>query len=600
MIEQQSDRSKESEMAPDHRATDSTRAAEHAALRVAYDALQDRLARETRAHDGERTSHAATAARLALLRAEHTALEARYAALSRDLAAARSSRRWRIRVSFRGFRSRHPALVARLHHISDQCRRVRRLLRTAARLACWTLTLQRPARSKQRRTPEPPVTSQTSLPAGTAAIEGPPFQLHPLLPTAADPSRQPRDRRMVCITHVLPYPPRAGNEYRISRMLPWLSNQGWEVLLVVCPSTNQEPTEDHVRQASAVFPNLLVCRNDGSLLHRLSCEGVMLEKLDGRQPRNFASVLGEEGIRDERSQRTCNILRTFCPDVMVELLLHLEEHFDPEVLLAEYIFMTRPFPLFRPKVRKVIDTIDVFSNKQHKVENFGIEDAFALADSEEASLLSRADLLIAIQPDEAADLRQLAPLLPVISVGVDFDIAEHESAPATAPVVLLVASDNKNNVKGLDDFLRFAWPLIRREVPDAELRVVGPVGETAEVSSPGIRILGRVSDLSSAYAEARVVINPAVAGTGLKIKTVEALCHFRPIVLWPAGIEGIAPEARATCHVANDWFDFAHQVIRLARSEDNGRNFVQRRGELIRYFAPDCVYAPLAEALNSR
>src|ERR1700704_1250767 len=41
----------ESEMAPDHRAANSTLAAEHAALRAAYDALQDRLARETRAHD---------------------------------------------------------------------------------------------------------------------------------------------------------------------------------------------------------------------------------------------------------------------------------------------------------------------------------------------------------------------------------------------------------------------------------------------------------------------------------------------------------------------------------------------------------------------
>jgi glycosyltransferase involved in cell wall biosynthesis len=409
---------------------------------------------------------------------------------------------------------------------------------------------------------------------------------------------------MVCVSHVLPHPPRAGNEYRIARMLTWLSQQGWEVLLVVCPPADVELAEHHVDQTAAAVSNLIICRHDGTLLHHLPCDGAMLDELDGRRPRDFAAMLGEGAARDGISRSTRDILRAFCPDVLVELLLHLEQHFDPQVLLAEYVFMTRPFPLLRPELRKVIDTIDVFSNKRRKVEHYGIADPLTLAAGEEAALLDRADLLIAIQPDEAADLRQLAPALPVISVGVDFDVPDHVPPPTTAPVILLVASDNKMNVKGLADFLRFAWPLVRRDIPDAELRVVGAVGDSAEVASPGIRILGRVDDVGAAYAEARVVINPAVAGTGVKIKTVEALCHFRPIVLWPSGVEGIAPRARAMCHVANDWFDFAHRVIRLALSEESsrdflGQDFAQRRQELVGQFATDCVYAPLAEALNT-
>jgi glycosyl transferase family 1 len=607
----------ESEMAPDHRAANSTLAAEHAALRAAYDALQDRLARETRAHDSERKSHAATAAHLALQRTGHPALEARCAALSRRLAAIRDQRGWRIDRLFRGFLSRHPALAARVRRFAVRHPRVHRLLRPAAWLEWWTATRQllgriatrlqhRPAFAKSLSTKS---LSGTFPPASAAAIEHPRFRLRPLPQAATNPARQRGSRRMVCVTHVLPCPPRAGNEYRIARMLTWLSQQGWEVLLVVCPPEEVGLAEHHINQTAAAFSNLIVCRHDGTLLHHLSCDRAMLDELDGRRTRDFAAVLGEGAARDGISRGTRDILRGFCPDALVELLLHLEQHFDPEVLLAEYVFMTRPFPLFRPGLRKVIDTIDVFSNKRRKVEHYGIADPLTLADSEEAALLNRADLLIAIQPDEAADLRQLAPPLPVISVGVDFDIADHVPALTTAPVILLVASDNKMNVKGLADFLRFAWPLVRREIPDAELRVVGPVGDTAEVSSPGIRILGRIDDVGAAYAEARVVINPAVAGTGMKIKTVEALCHFRPIVLWPSGVEGIAPEARKLCHVASDWFDFAHRVIHLARSEESGqdflgrdvpgRDFAHRRQELLRHFAPDCVYAPLAEALNT-
>ncbi len=404
---------------------------------------------------------------------------------------------------------------------------------------------------------------------------------------------------MVCITHVLPHPPRAGNEYRIQRMLPWLARQGWEVLLIVCPLADDEGVESNARRTAEGFSNLIVCRRDGTLLHHLAWDGLKLEKLSGRRPRDFASILGEDAIENEASRRTAGLLRTFCPDVMVELLLHVEEHFDPEVLLAEYVFMTRPFPLLRPGLRTIIDTIDVFSNKERKVVHFGIADPASLTDSEEASLLNRADLLLAIQPDEVADLQQLAPSVPVISVGVDFDIADHAPPPATHPVALLVASDNRLNIKGLRDFLRFAWPLVLREVPEAELRIAGPVGDSAEVWSKSMRILGRVEDLRPVYAEARVVINPAVAGTGLKIKTVEALCHFRPIVLWPSGVEGLAPAARTMCHVADDWFDFSRQVIGLLQTGDDGHDFAERRRELIRHFAPDRVYAPLAEALST-
>jgi hypothetical protein len=567
--------SKESEMAPDRRAADSTPAAEHAALRAQYDALQDRLARETCAHDSERKSHAATAAQLALLRAAHPAPPG---------TAIRNSAGWRIDRWLRQILSRHQSLLARLHRFTLRHPRLRRLSGLAARLAWWTVTLQLPHRIarrwQQRR-----------------AAAAPRFALRAVFAATSDPSPQP-GRRLVCLTHVLPHPPRAGNEYRIARMLPWLSRHGWEVLLVVCPPPHLQLTEEHVRQAVAAFPNLIVCRRDGTLLHHLSDDGAMLKKLAGRRPRDFAAALGERLAGNEASGRTPD-LRGFCPDLMVELVLHIEKHLDPEVLLAEYVFMTRPFPLLGPRLRKVIDTIDVFSNKPRKVEQFGIADPFSMTGNEEAFLLNRADLLIAIQPEEAADLRRLAPALPVVSVGVDFDTAGPLPAPATAPVILMIGSDNQINHKGLADFVRFAWPLVRRAVPDAQLRVVGAVGDDAEISSPGISILGRIDDIGAAYAQARVVINPAVAGTGLKIKTVEALCHFRPIVVWPSGIEGIDPQARHMCHVANDWFEFAQHVIGLAQNHDGAYDFAPQRQEMTRHFAPDCVYAPLAAALQT-
>jgi hypothetical protein len=162
-----------------------------------------------------------------------------------------------------------------------------------------------------------------------------------------------------------------------------------------------------------------------------------------------------------------------------------------------------------------------------------------------------------------------------------------------------VASSNPLNVKGLNDFLRFAWPLVRSAVPAAEFRIVGRAGESVDVAYPGVRIMGQVADLASAYADSRVVINPAVAGTGLKIKTVEALCHSRPIVLWPSGVDGLADEVAALCCVARNWFDFAEQVVELLTAEGSKLTVNLSEAGLAEYVAADRVYAPLGAALRS-
>ena len=96
--------------------------------------------------------------------------------------------------------------------------------------------------------------------------------------------------------------------------------------------------------------------------------------------------------------------------------------------------------------------------------------------------------------------------------------------------------------------------LVRESVPDAELTVVGAVGASVPVAPPGVTVVGRVDDLAPLYRDSRVVINPAVAGTGVKIKTLEALSHLRRVVAWPTGWTVSAPAVEALCRTATDWY----------------------------------------------
>ena len=163
--------------------------------------------------------------------------------------------------------------------------------------------------------------------------------------------------------------------------------------------------------------------------------------------------------------------------------------------------------------------------------------------------------------------------------------------------LLYVASGNPRNCKGLSDFVRLAWPRIRRRVAHAELLVVGGVGKVlAALNVPGVSVVGAVEDTSPLYREAALIINPVVAGTGLKIKTVEALSHLRPIVTWPAGVDGFDPRLAARCLVARDWYEFAN-VVADALATGRERQFTAHDRALIAdLVSPETTYGALDAA----
>jgi len=397
--------------------------------------------------------------------------------------------------------------------------------------------------------------------------------------------------RTILVTHVLPFPPRAGNEYRLHQLTRWLLSIGHEVHLVVTPPAGDPATVEVVRRAAAHYPNLIVCHRDGRLLYQSERPEVraMLEGLSNERPRTFPAGSGT-------GNRIVAIEQAFCPDHLIDLLLRLEQTLKPQVAIAAYIFMGRFLALLGTGVLKVIDTNDVFSTKAEKVVQFGFSDALAVTKDEEATLLRRADLLVAIQPSEEAELRSLAPDRPVVTAGVDFPSFDEVPAPPEPSTILCVASNNPLNLKGIRDFIGLAWPLVRRTVPDARMLVAGPICEVLDPGVAGIELLGRVDTLDDLYARAKVIVNPVVAGTGLKIKTVEALAHLRPIVLWPSGIDGLPPELSGLCRVARNWYEFARLVTRELGTD--GLEVSRHREEIHRRLSADFVYGPLGLALE--
>ncbi|HEY4249845.1 MAG TPA: class I SAM-dependent methyltransferase [Roseomonas sp.] len=576
-------------------ARDAAEQARDAAERDSRQAITDRealAARLTTAEEAKYFQQGLLAHRL--LEAEQALEEAR---ACRDAMQARldlvlNSTSWRAISRLRDALGRRPVL--------------NRLLHRCARLGWWIVTRQAPRRLREYRQAR-----RTGLPLAPQADNG----TQPTPPRHAGPAVQVKLRpeplrtaapaapgstalrgTILCLSHVAPCPPRAGNEYRIHRMLSWLRQEGWRVVLLYCPLPGEEPSAETLQRVASEYADLVLIGRDGRLQYQFS---------DPQTPAAMAALKGHSGDFAARldesaptgALRLLDQVRVFSPDALLEVLLALDGALQPQAVLANYVFMTRGLPLLRPGVLKIVDTHDVFSTAADKVASFGIRNGTALSEAEEGMLLRRADIALGIQPEESEALRRIAPGVEVLTVGVDMPIPA-ELPSITAPVLLLVASANAMNVKGLLDFLRFAWPRIRAAMPEARLDVVGSVGDALPGAVDGVRRLGRVDDLQAAYAAARLVINPAVAGTGLKIKVLEALAHLKPIVLWPSGVDGISPELRGYCTLARDWYAFGEAVIRLLREAAPDQALRRERARIAALLSADAAYGPLRQALS--
>lgn len=129
---------------------------------------------------------------------------------------------------------------------------------------------------------------------------------------------------------------------------------------------------------------------------------------------------------------------------------------------------------------------------------------------------------------------------------------------------------------GICYFVENIFPLIRAQVQDAELCVVGegnPELITWLNEKEGVKALGRVEDLTVEYQKTNVVVIPIYHGSGTSVKFVEALFMNRPIVSTPVGVRGFEGICNDGVHymLAENDEAFAAKTIELLSSAEKSR-----------------------------
>jgi glycosyltransferase involved in cell wall biosynthesis len=167
----------------------------------------------------------------------------------------------------------------------------------------------------------------------------------------------------------------------------------------------------------------------------------------------------------------------------------------------------------------------------------------------------------ALQPDAKIDA-----IVPYC-----FDrFADPRVAPACQHIIFVAGFGHPPNEDAACWFVNEILPLIRAEVPDADVSIIGshPTEQVQALTGDGIALFANVSDadLEAAYEQARVAVVPLRCGAGVKLKVVEALRAGVPLVTTQVGAQGL-PGLSQVVAVEETAASFAAAVVALLRDD---------------------------------
>jgi len=159
------------------------------------------------------------------------------------------------------------------------------------------------------------------------------------------------------------------------------------------------------------------------------------------------------------------------------------------------------------------------------------------------------------------------------------------------------------NVDAARWFVLEVFPLIRREMPDVKLTLVGsnPHPSVKALACEQIEVTGYVSEerLAGYYQQARVSVAPLRFGGGVKGKVLEALRFGLPCVTTPTGMQGLGAAADFMPASA-DAQVFADHVVRMLSDDAEWRRIsAASRVFIAEHYSREALWGVLSSALGT-
>jgi glycosyltransferase involved in cell wall biosynthesis len=334
-------------------------------------------------------------------------------------------------------------------------------------------------------------------------------------------------KKVVIVSPIVCAPAYAGNTARVAQLVKILENLNVEIHFILAPNSTMYDQRNGNDMEVKFGSNYHILNNGqrsrGTLLNRV---WTRLKKNGLSRFNFFFDYMLPWHVYDDES---------------VNEFKHLVDDIQPEIIIGQYAITAQLIKALPYKIRSAVETHDCFTNRNKKIRDTGGKGMWwSLTSRQEKNLLSTFDYVIAIQKNEQNYFSQL--LNDHDSEVVKIDVLELSDLKVDVNQELVnvgfLGSNNFHNREGLQAFIDKEWSKIKELVPNAKLLIAGDV--QIDTTEKSIITLGRVSDVyEDFYKSCSIIVNPCVSGTGLKIKTVEAMTYGLPVVATPEGLSGI-------------------------------------------------------------
>jgi glycosyltransferase involved in cell wall biosynthesis len=189
----------------------------------------------------------------------------------------------------------------------------------------------------------------------------------------------------------------------------------------------------------------------------------------------------------------------------------------------------------------------------------------------ERAWLPRFSQVLAVSESDALLARAIAPKARVLVYPNSVPLVPVPSPGDNNAIVFSGNMEYPPNTSAVRFFRVRVWPLLRARWPGLVWRVLGknPAAVAAYTSGdPQIELLGEIDDAVVELARARVAVVPLLAGSGTRLKILEAWAAGVPVVSTTLGAEGLPVRDGEHLLIADDAQSFAAAVSRLLACSD--------------------------------
>jgi len=353
--------------------------------------------------------------------------------------------------------------------------------------------------------------------------------------------------RAVVVSSFYPSFSRSGSAARLAQVFEALRNGGAFVHLVFMRFRR---------------PNLMPPRDVDRFVDQISTLNLRGETFYGVTALDLKEAIRPYGWCNGVAHRLCGWLS---PAKI--RLARIVNNDNPDVVMIDHTFLA---PLITATPRcghrlHVIDTHDVLHMRDESFVQAGFDAEAGVTREEESKLLDPFDVVIAIQDRERHVLQEMVPHKRVVTIE---HACEVSAQPCRKNSICFVGSDYFVNVQGILAFIREAWPLVRKRCPESVLELVGGIiknPQVRDIATLDDRILmrGIVPRVSDIYDGPSVMVCPLWAGSGLKIKMVEALAHGKATVASPTAAEGLEDGCGRAFALAYTPHEFVEPIVSI-------------------------------------